>query len=745
MKRLLTLLMVASLVALAGCGGGSQHSTDALAGNWQFTVTPPSDNSFAGGIQGGFLQQNGNAVTGAVVYSVWVPPLTSVSPCNSGTAPVTGTIDGSSVTLTAAAGGQTFTLTGALSRDGSTMAGTYTSTAGTAANGAVCGTAQSGLPWSALVVPPLSGAVQGNFHSIGALQNQDFPVTGFLSQGENIGASNAAVTGTLIFQGYSCLGSSAHQTVTVNGTISGSSVVLQVFADSGVNIGQIGQSLALNSQVLPVVFESIASGGYVLHNPPVANYGGYNVGTKACPADSGNVCLAMGDGTACTQPISLSPASVAFPAQLVGSTSTTQTITLTNTDPAGGTLSGLSLSWQYSPSNFDGWPGFLELDSCASPAGSTFTLQPNQSCTVTVFFSPQESCPWQPVAASSGVAPANCPPFTSYTQSAKLVVNSPRSVDYDTEFAVPIGGVGLSALVPSTPELDFGAEALTESSAPQPLTFTNQGMFSVRILPAASVANACSAQAVTLPRPVQSGDVDGLRVVQGGAGSSNTISVFPTSTGRETVEYYCDYDPSNSSIADPGLHANFQISADSCTGSLLYPGDSCAATFTYVPQPATLATNGLDYFLELNTQECPGNSLQPDCEIDSGRFPVELKANPASPLRMSPAAGLDFGTQAQGTSSAALTVTLFNDPQDPQSGSVSFQGNTFAGSSAYTETDNCGATLAPGSSCTMSFVFTPTSTGFQQGTMAINYIVPGRPALSSLVAPQIVYLRGAGH
>src|ERR1700723_4428961 len=109
------LLLLASLLTLAGCGGNpasQPQSTGALAGNWQFTMGAPSDNSFLGGMQGGFLLQNNTAITGGVVYSVFLPPVPGSSPaiCSSGSASVTGTVSGQNVTLSVAAGVQTFTL-----------------------------------------------------------------------------------------------------------------------------------------------------------------------------------------------------------------------------------------------------------------------------------------------------------------------------------------------------------------------------------------------------------------------------------------------------------------------------------------------------------------------------------------------------------------------------------------------------------------------------------------------------------
>ena len=743
--RSLCVLLFAGLI-LSGCGGGrspsSSENSGPLAGNWQFILASPSDGSFLGSpnpacastsgtlppiCSGGFLRQNQDSVTGALVYSIQLPPSqNSGSPtlCNSGSAPVTGTINGQNVTLTAVAGTQTFTLTGSLSPDGSTMMGTYAST-----DGKGCGTAQTGLHWSATSVKPLSGSVQGIFHSVAGtfrtvtgdvliISNQNFPVSGVLTQGANIGASNATVTGTLTFQGYPCLDSAS-----VNGQISGNSVLLQIVASNGLNVGQIGSAGLPSDTVSPVVFENTAQGGYALEG---AN--GYGVNTHACPVgnvpgDVGDVCLALGTSTSCAQPISLSPASLTFPAQGVGSIPTTQTITLTNTDPSNATLTGLSISSLSEPtiafggfSDFTGLPNFTEQDNCASAPQATFSLAPQQSCSITIVFAPQQSCPWLPFLGAPspsalGAPPSVCPlPLT-----ATLTVNSPTSADNLTSFAVPILGTGLSAIVPSTPELDFGAEALTERSPAQVLSFTNQGNFPVQVLPALSQPCVNVNQAPhTLSRPLTPGTIAGLEV--------DTGTISPSGS---TIQYLCDSDLTS------GL-PNFQFSADTCTGRLLPPQASCTIQVRFAPQPSTSLISGLDYFLELNTLECTSTTTS-DCEIDSGRFPVELTANMPSPLRMSPGAGLDFGNQAVGQASAPLTIALFNDPSDPNAATVNFTGNLVRGD--YAETDDCGASLASGSSCTLTITFKPKIVGFDPGTITIAYTIG---------QTQTIHLRGTG-
>jgi len=741
-KRL-CILLLAGTILLSACGSNNSRSTQqgpTLAGNWQFSLVDTPDLTVSSGLQGGFLLQSGSSVTGSVVYSNTLLN-SSLGPCNSGSSAITGTVSGqNAVTLTAVAGTQTYTFTGTLNASGSAMTGTYTATAGTAVDGSPCGsgTSQTGAQnWSATLVPPLSGSITGSFHSSSnyssGLSNQDFPVTGALVQGENIGASNATITGNLNFSNYPCIPSGS---VSVNGQISGTTVVLQLIATNGSSAGQIGipaTEASTTNGPQAVIFNSTTN-GYVLNSAGT----GYVINTPNCPTtanvneeDGGYICLALNSTSACQQPITISPASLTFPPQLLGSTNpSTQTITLTN-NQSGAALTGLTLTW-IAPSgsasdtgqtDFTNLPNFTEADTCAVPAGSTFSLLAGQSCVITVSFAPQESCTWLP--DQGGTAPAQCP----LALSALLTLSNIPSVDNDQNFTVPITGTGLSFVQPSTPQLDFGAEAFGETSAAQLLTFTNSAATPVQILPTAPCVNSTLNQFHTLPHPLTypGSPVAGLQVV----------SNLSQDTNNSTIDYSCDYDPNT-------LLPNFQISADTCSGVLIEPQAACSLEVSFAPQSLTTYFSALNYFLELNTVQCsdpvndPPSQSNP-CEIDGGRFPVELTANLSSPLRMSPAAGLNFGLVPVGTSAASQSITLLNDPSVANPQTVSFVGKVVM-TGSYTETDNCPFSLAPGASCTLTVNFKPAAVAHYAGTLAINYTTTSNSSLQT----QPIYLLGTG-
>jgi len=94
---------------------------------------------------------------------------------------------------------------------------------------------------------------------------------------------------------------------------------------------------------------------------------------------------------------------------------------------------------------------------------------------------------------------------------------------------------------------------------------------------------------------------------------------------------------------------------------------------------------------------------------------------------------LTFVSDTIGTTSAAQSATLTN------SGNASLTISPISVSGDFSETDNCGTTVAAGSQCKISVTFTPTVVGTRTGTVTITNNASGSPqtiALSGMgVAP----------
>jgi hypothetical protein len=87
---------------------------------------------------------------------------------------------------------------------------------------------------------------------------------------------------------------------------------------------------------------------------------------------------------------------------------------------------------------------------------------------------------------------------------------------------------------------------------------------------------------------------------------------------------------------------------------------------------------------------------------------------------------LTFGAQVENTTSAAKPATLKN------TGTTTLTINSIGVSGAFAQTNNCGATLAPGHTCTINVTFTPTTTGPFSGTLTVTDNATHSPQTTSL-------------
>ena len=222
--RLLTVtLLLCMSTAAVSCADNhsSASAVSPISGNWQLTLT--RHNSTQQWTFSGFLLQSGSTVTGSFILGAG---------CQ-GVGPVSGTFDGQNLQLTVGEFGQDFSLSASLPSGNAASA--FIEGQFSTLQGGCVGFTSTGT-WTAVRVVPLSGAFHGSF--VSSSNNGTMDVTGTLTQGSNIGASNATVSGTISTTGATRFCSYLN-TATITGTISGTALVLTLYGPDGSQIGQI--------------------------------------------------------------------------------------------------------------------------------------------------------------------------------------------------------------------------------------------------------------------------------------------------------------------------------------------------------------------------------------------------------------------------------------------------------------------------------------------------------------------------
>lgn len=238
------LLTLASLL-IVSCGGGSGSNPDPsaalISGNWQMSLQktggtqPPRT-------QSGFLLQNSqNGLSGAM--------LLTDSPC-SGLGNVSGSVNGSNINFTVSPTGISVQLTGTVASGNTAMSGDYAilSTGCTGSKSP----SESGT-WTASLVKPLSGTIQGTFIS---KFGPTYTLSGQVSQGQNSGTSNAPLSGSLVATGYACF-----TDANFTGLISGTAVLINFTdANSGIDLGQISGTVTTDGTSLTGTYATVPQG-----------------------------------------------------------------------------------------------------------------------------------------------------------------------------------------------------------------------------------------------------------------------------------------------------------------------------------------------------------------------------------------------------------------------------------------------------------------------------------------------------
>jgi MYXO-CTERM domain-containing protein len=158
--------------------------------------------------------------------------------------------------------------------------------------------------------------------------------------------------------------------------------------------------------------------------------------------------------------------------------------------------------------------------------------------------------------------------------------------------------------------------------------------------------------------------------------------------------------------------ANFEILSNQCIGNPEPAESSCQISVVFAP-----------------TQTGPLNGTFSVSDDASGSPQTVALSGSAVGAALSRNSIL-FGAQLIGSATPPQTVTLTNAGGAALTNIAIFTGGNFA------ETNNCGASLAAGASCTIAVTFAPTVTGQSNGTLAVID--------NADVNPQTIALSGSG-
>lgn len=410
--------------------------------------------------------------------------------------------------------------------------------------------------------------------------------------------------------------------------------------------------------------------------------------------------------TSAAQTVTLTPVTLNFAAQPLGTTSAAKTVTLKNTS----TTASLKIKSVVPTGEF------AETNNC------TATLVAGASCTLTVTYTPAT------LGAIDGAIT-----ITDNATPAIQVVN--------------LTGKGVAPLTLAPATLTFPSTAVGKTAAAQTITLTNSTVALVMGTVTASgdfavSANTCTGTiaagktctiGVTFT-PTVTGAISGaLTIADGAYGNPQLVPLSGTATG--TVTDTISFSPTSvtfpsqatgttsasqaitltnkatttlkiTTVAASGDYAE----TDTCAGKSIVAGKTCIITVTF--KPTAVGT-------------IKGAISVTDAAATSPQI-VALTGTAVSPLTFSPATLTFTGTV--GSTSTAQTATLTNNS------SAAITVSKVVNSGDYKQTNTCGTSIAAGKNCTFSISFAPLVAGTIDGAITVT--------AAGITAPQVLNLAG---
>jgi hypothetical protein len=451
-----------------------------------------------------------------------------------------------------------------------------------------------------------------------------------------------------------------------------------------------------------------------------------------------------GNGIAVTGSITVSPSTAIFPAQPLGLTSATQTITLTNPGNTPVTVNSLTPSGDFAESDLN----------CGAPP---FTIYAGSLCYAYVSFTPTSTA--NPRTGTLTVASTSGNQTVSLSGTGEAAT---QAIGF-TPTTVSFGSIvdGTSSYVYSVYVRNTGTEAVTFNSAAtvsgnysiqsdqctgSPLAAGTSCLISLTFTP---TGTGTLAQAGTLTLEDTAGTgTQTLNLTGTGIPASSVVAINPaavnftqqpaSSSSGVTYAYLYNYGSSEivniASLSVTAGAANFVLPAgyDECTGQAVDPGSYCYVGVEFAPTASGYDTGTItftDTSSRTYTMALAGYS-----QVDS---------NSAT---LTPAA-LSLGSQVVGTTTIYYSgpyIYLNNTGNLPLTvGTVSGTNYSASGPSATAEFsldssyegDQCSGTpLSPGAQCLVQVQFTPTASGSQTGTLVFPVTYSGAATAVNLTA-----------
>lgn len=400
-----------------------------------------------------------------------------------------------------------------------------------------------------------------------------------------------------------------------------------------------------------------------------------------------------------TSPVaSLSPASLTFSAQAVGTSSALQRVTLTNIGTAPMQISGVSAS-----------AGFAATDTCSGT-----TLNVNTTCSINVLFAPTTagtiSGTVQIIAnVTGGYASV---PLTGTATGVANVVLTPNAISFgdvavNTTSAtqiVAVSNTGSGSATLSTPALttDFAVQASTCGTT---LSAGSTCTLSIVYAPTSTGANSGT---LTLRDALATHTVS---LSGNGVGTPNVVYpsspvIFhdmPVTTSSVVLFTISNTGTASSPLSTPLLTGDFSVYGNTCD-TVLFAGRSCVLSLRFTPTTTGLRTGTMTI-------------------VDAaGPHVFALQAYGLTQLSLTMPQELTFATTEVNSTSASQNLTVTN----VSPGILYFQPLQVYGDFAVTaNTCNVTAGVARGATCTLTITFAPTADGPRTGFVTLTATLAG--------------------